>query len=178
MLRSTIQNGISTTRLADHLNDRLLSSGLMKRFTNLVIMIDTGKQCTLAGCSKSYEEFKKTGVLKNFTGYGQRPALFHEAHFNEAPLRLMTFGQTYGNDKYKESKLVIIIFFSVNPLVHRYFLLLNCVKCIFQTLLIYQNWIMFLTPNQLGLVSCNRFYLYVFAAMIKIDVFRKVQLNL
>ena len=31
MLCSTIQNGIATIRLADHLNDRLFASGLPKR---------------------------------------------------------------------------------------------------------------------------------------------------
>ena len=74
------------------------------RGTNLNIVIDTGKQSTVSGTGKIFEEFKRTGVLKHFTGYGQKPALSQESHYAEALVRLMTFADTYGNDDYKKSK--------------------------------------------------------------------------
>ena len=75
MLRNTICHGIATGRIADHLNERILASSLLKRNTNIVIMIDTGKQCTIAGFGKSYEEFMRTG---NFTGCGTKPANYSD----------------------------------------------------------------------------------------------------
>ena len=64
-----------------------------------------GKQCTFAGHGKAYDEFMKTGVLQGFTGYGQKPTSCKDPHFNEVQLRYMTFAQTYGKEKYKESEL-------------------------------------------------------------------------
>ena len=110
MLRSTIRNGIATVRLADHLNERLLVAGLPKRETNFNAVIDTGKQCTVSGIGKMYDQFLETGVLKDFTGWGTKPALSQDSHFAEAPLRLMTFADTYGNNKYKESMICSNVF--------------------------------------------------------------------
>ena len=103
MLHSTIRNGIGTIRIAEHLNARLLASGLPARKTNLNIVIDTGKQCTYLGTGECFESFKRTGLLSEFTGFGQKPAISTEDHYSEAPLRFMTFADTYGNDKYKQS---------------------------------------------------------------------------
>ena len=98
MLRSTICNGIGTICIAEHLNRRLLASGLPPRKTNLNILIDTGKQCTVSGMGEAHDTFKQMGYLQNFTGYGTKPAVSGDSHFSEAPLRLMTFFDTYGND--------------------------------------------------------------------------------
>ena len=104
MLRNTIQNGIATGHIADHLNERILAASLLKCYTNIVLMIDTGKQCTIAGSGKAFDDFKRTGVLKNFTGFGTNPATYSDSHFQEAPLRFMTFAETYDNKKTKYSK--------------------------------------------------------------------------
>ena len=109
MLRSTIRNGIGTICLAKHLNARLMALGLPERETNLNIVIDTGIQCTLAGSGKCYEKFKNTGTITSFTGCGQKPALSKDSHYSQAPLRLMTFVDMYGNSKYKESKQISLI---------------------------------------------------------------------
>ena len=49
----------------------------------------------------------KTGELKDFTGYGSVPAQFAQEHYDEAPLRVMSFAETFGNLHYdcRESKL-------------------------------------------------------------------------
>ena len=49
---------------------------------------------------KSFEEFLKSGELKNFSGFQTVPAKYHEEHFEEAPLRIMSFADTYGNMYY------------------------------------------------------------------------------
>ena len=111
MLRTTIRNGISTVRIAQHLNARLLASGLPPRKTNLNVVIDTGKQCTIAGEGESYEEFLRSGIVKFFTGWGEKPALSKDPHYAEAPLRLMNFVDTYGNDEYQKSENFIFALF-------------------------------------------------------------------
>ena len=85
------------------MNQRLSAAGLPERQTNLNIVLDTGKQCTVSGVGEMYEEFLRTGILKYFTGWGTKPAGSEDSHFEEAPLRIMTFADTYGNDKYKQS---------------------------------------------------------------------------
>ena len=104
MLRSTIRNGIGTIRIAEHLNARLIASGLPERKTNLNVMVDTGKQCMFAGSGDSFEDFQMTGLLRKFMGFGEKPAVSTDAHYSEAPLHLMNFTDTYDNDKYKKSK--------------------------------------------------------------------------
>ena len=65
-----------------------------------MLLIDTGKQCTIAGFGKVFEEFMRNGTVKNFTGCGTVPASFHEEHYDEALLRVMSFAQTFGNMYY------------------------------------------------------------------------------
>ena len=38
----------------------------VKRLTNIMLLIDTGKQCTIAGFGKVFEEFMRNGTVKNF----------------------------------------------------------------------------------------------------------------
>ena len=108
MLRNTIRHGIGTIHLADHLNARLHASGLPRRETNLSMMIDTGKQCTFSGKGESFKDYKRTGYLRGFTGYGEKPALSKDPHYSEALLRFMSLADTYGNDEYKKSEILDI----------------------------------------------------------------------
>ena len=72
-------------------------------------LIDTGKQCTIAGFGKVFEDFMRKGIVKNFMGCGTVPASFHEEHYDEALLWVMSFAQTFGNMHYDccQSKYVI-----------------------------------------------------------------------
>ena len=65
-----------------------------------MLLLNTGKQCTISGIGQVFEDFLKTGNISNFTGFGTEPAKSHEQHYQEAPLRIMTFAQTYGNMHY------------------------------------------------------------------------------
>ena len=107
MLRNAIRKRIETGRLADNLNSRIFESSLLRRLTNICLLIDTGKQCTIAGFGQAFEEFQSTGILSNFTGSGQKPATNKDPHFDEASLHIMTFSDTYDNvcEKYSESKI-------------------------------------------------------------------------
>ena len=104
MLWNTIRNGIGTIWIAEHLNARLVASGLPERKINLSMLPDTGKQCTVSGQGEAHESFIQNGSLRNFTGFGEKPAVSTDPHYAEAPLRLMNFADTYGNEKYKESE--------------------------------------------------------------------------
>ena len=107
-LRTCIRYDIGTTRIADHLYERLFkASEIPKKDTNVVILIDTSGLATVSGVGKVYENFLKTGVLENFTGYGMRPAKFDEPHFEDAPIRMMTFAESFADMDYdcRESKL-------------------------------------------------------------------------
>ena len=99
--------GIGTGRIADHYNARIAAVSNIQRSTNIVLLVDNGKQCTISGFGKLFDKFLKTGNLKDYTGFGTVPATFHEEHFQEAPLRIMTFADTFGNMHYdcRESEL-------------------------------------------------------------------------
>ena len=82
----------------------------MKRFTNIMLFLDTGKQCTIAGFGKIFDEFLKSGKVINFTGFGTTPARYEDEHFEEAPLRLMSFSETFGNMHYDCSNSICLTF--------------------------------------------------------------------
>ena len=65
-----------------------------------MLLMDNGKQCTISGLGPMFEEFLRSGEVKHFTGFKCVPAKFHEEHFEEAPLRIMSFADTYGNMHY------------------------------------------------------------------------------
>ena len=96
-LRTCVRFGIGTGRIAQHYNERISATLNIKRLTNILLAIDTGKQCTISGFGKVYDEFMRTGVVKNYTGCGTIPATCDEEHFDEAPLRIMSFADTFGN---------------------------------------------------------------------------------
>ena len=60
-----------------------------------VLVIDTGGQTTISGTGKIFDEFKESGTLKNYTGYGQEPKTFFEKGYKRAGVRYMNFDETY-----------------------------------------------------------------------------------
>ena len=69
-----------------------------------------GAQATLAGVGEVFEKFLETGILEGFTGCGQCPAKFDEEHFEDSPLRIMTFAESFYDMDYDchESKIYYI----------------------------------------------------------------------
>ena len=108
-LRTCIRYGIGTGRIADEYNSRIFAASHMQRDSNILIVLDTGKQTTVAGKGKLYEKFLQTGEIKDFSGYGSTPAKFHQEHYQRAPLCTMSFAETYGNMHYdcRQSKIVL-----------------------------------------------------------------------
>ena len=101
-LRTCIRYGIATGRIADNYNERIANSTKMvKKMAGIMICIESGSQCTLAGYGPIFDKFMETGKIENFSGFGNIPAHSKQEHFHEAPLRVMTFANTY-NDNFKE----------------------------------------------------------------------------
>ena len=110
-LRTCIRYGIGTARIVDHMYMRLFeASNIAKKDTNVVILLDTGGQATVSGVGKVYEHFLKTGLLENFTGYGTWPAKYDDEHFEGAPLRMMTFAESFADMDYncRESNIFLM----------------------------------------------------------------------
>ena len=63
-------------------------------------MLDSGNQTTHSGMGESYENFVNTGQLTGFTGCGSAPATKADDHFEDAPIRTMTFAETFGDMDY------------------------------------------------------------------------------
>ena len=47
-----------------------------------------------------YDNFLQTGEITNFTGFGQLPTKYSDDHYSEAPLRVMSFAESYGDMQY------------------------------------------------------------------------------
>ena len=100
-LRTAIQYAVGTGHIADHYHDRLFqATNQIKKLTNIVILLDTGHQTTIAGAGEVFEKFLQTGLLQNFTGYGQRPVKFDDEHFEDLDLRMMTFAEMFADMDY------------------------------------------------------------------------------
>ena len=78
-----IRYGYATQRLCEAYNSQVGHNVGKSAFG---AFIDTGRQATVAGDGKMYEDYKKTGVLHGFTGCGLSPTPFKEANSDEAPL--------------------------------------------------------------------------------------------
>ena len=78
-----------------------------------VLVIDTGGQTTISGTGKIFDEFKESGTLKNYTGYGQEPKTFFEKGYKRAGVRYMNFDETYHGMPY-DCRRVRIFFFYIH----------------------------------------------------------------
>ena len=97
-LRNAIRCSIATGRFAEELNRHISqATGIDQDLVHMMFFLDAGKQSTMVGMGRMYEEFLKSGKLEGYSGFGTRPAEFNEEHYDEAPLRIMTFSNTYGN---------------------------------------------------------------------------------
>ena len=99
-MHTCIWKGIETGRLSDALNSRLFADlhGLSK--AGIFIAIDTTHQCTFAGTGPIFENFKRTGKLENYTGFGMTPTTFYEPDFDVAKVRYINFDETYAGMPY------------------------------------------------------------------------------
>ena len=97
-LRSCVRYGIGTARIADHCNKRIFKASKIKREADFLMFVDTGKQCTISGQGKLFQEFLETGKIGNFSGKSTIPAKFSEEHFDEAPFRIMAFADSFYSD--------------------------------------------------------------------------------
>ena len=101
-LRTAIRYSIATARIADEYNQRISAANdLPKREVNMQFILDTGRQSSLAGFGKMFDNFLETNEMSNFTGYDMIPATTDKEHFDEAPIRKFAFVDTFDDKHYK-----------------------------------------------------------------------------
>ena len=110
-LRTTIRYAIATGRIAHYYNNKLLGADKNDRKVNIFMHLDTGKQSTVSGLGKIYEEYKKTGKIANYTGYGLAPVEFGDEDFDSAPYRKIDFDETYAHMPYDARRSELILSF-------------------------------------------------------------------
>ena len=113
-----IREGLAATRIADFVNEQLKVLGFSTGVTGLVICMDVCGQTMLAGEGQNFQQFLRTGTIKNYSGYGQKPAAFGEANFKNAAVRTIKYDQAFYNMPYdvrksKPNSFITIIMTSV-----------------------------------------------------------------
>ena len=99
-LLTGLREGLASIRIADYLNQKLEDQGDENVESGTLMILDTGKQCSIAGCGKIFDEFVRSGKVKYFTGYGQKPKTFYVKNFETADCRIFKFDQTYYKQPY------------------------------------------------------------------------------
>ena len=93
----SLREGLAATRIADFVNQKLRNENLIHNDSSsgAVICIDTLGQTTFAGVGKIYEDFKRTGKLMNYSGFGKEAKTFYEKDFEAAAVRMLNYDQTF-----------------------------------------------------------------------------------
>ena len=98
-LRSTvmksIREGLAAVRIAEFLNEQLKGIGIKNGIPGALIFLEVGGQCTTSGVGKIYDDFKRTGKIINYTGYGQQATRFNEPNYEKAQFRFVNFDETF-----------------------------------------------------------------------------------
>ena len=66
-----------------------------------VMCIDTGSQCSLSGVGKIYNDFKRTGSIAGYSGFGSAPVPSAHPNYAEAPYTEVRFRDTFANSTMK-----------------------------------------------------------------------------
>ena len=96
-----IRTSLSALRVGAEINDRLRQMGLPTQNFGGLVCIDTGVQCNFAGEGRIYENFKATGRLYGYTGFGSNPVQSSSQGYEDAPLREVSFADTFANSTSK-----------------------------------------------------------------------------
>ena len=96
-LCTSIREGIASLRIADFLRQKLADLGKeMRGVSGGIFLIDTGEQCTIGGVGEIFDDFRWTGKIVNYTGYGGEPAtMYDKKNYHTAPCSIMNFDETY-----------------------------------------------------------------------------------
>ena len=81
--------------IADFLNEQLRMLGKNNKPAGAVIAIDTGEQCTISGVGPMYDEFLWTDKFMDYSGFGEEATPFYDKDFEEAPLRIIKYDETF-----------------------------------------------------------------------------------
>ena len=69
------------------------------RPTGAIIMLFKPPSTTFGGHGEVYQKFRETGVISGFPGEGQQPAESTDDNYEDAPLKIMNFHETFRNLK-------------------------------------------------------------------------------
>ena len=95
-LRNAVRGGHNISRLAEYYQSRLKQElGMDMKLVGHVFVLDTGGQSTISGSGEMYEEFKRSGALVNYAGYGEVPKTFYDKGYKTASVRSMNLDETY-----------------------------------------------------------------------------------
>ena len=97
---TSLREGLAAVRIAEYINQKFGGMGTVLGPTGAVIVLENGKQCNSAGTGKMYEEFKKSGQIMHYSGFGKKPTEFYDADFSTTPYRSFKFDQTYYRQPY------------------------------------------------------------------------------
>ena len=103
-MKTAFQYGIVTKRLCDAYNERVKGFSKVQKDASIVMMLETGEQSTLSGKGVIYNEYLQTGLLQGFTGCGMTPVNFCDPNAQAAPIRKMSFADTYKGVTYKATR--------------------------------------------------------------------------
>ena len=109
---SSVREALAAVRIADFLKEKLENLDEEVGLTGLVLALDTGQQCTIAGAGPIFDEFKRSGKVINYTGYGEEPAKFYDRkNYHTAPCRSMNFDESYYKMLYDCRSLKVLSLF-------------------------------------------------------------------
>ena len=104
-LRNAIRHGFNISRLAEYVQSRMYDEvGKDKQKVGHVLVVETGGQATISGTGEIFENFKTTGKIEGYSGYGQIPLTFFEKGYRTATVRYMNFDETYHRMPYDCTK--------------------------------------------------------------------------
>ena len=138
----SLHEGLTATRIAEFLNAQLRTIGIFNRGPAVVIAIDTGAQCSIAGFGKMFDEFMWMKSLSNYTGHDRQPASFKDPNFEVALIRLVNFDETFHKMPYDVRKSMCTVWnyptmmylatifgitvSTVHKIIHRFVKILHC----------------------------------------------------
>ena len=94
-MKTCFRYGLAMKRLCDAYNDRVFGTTKIKRKSAVMMLMDTGEQCTISGSGHIFNGFKTTGVIEGFNGQGMNLTEFSDPNSDAALLWIMQFDDTY-----------------------------------------------------------------------------------
>ena len=113
---TSLREGLASIRMAEFLNRIMQSRGEENVDTGCILLLKTGKQCTVAGSGNIFKHFQETGNLENYGGPSAQPVTFYDEDFESAQYRIFKFDQTFYKMPYDCRSSTLSNIYSLNNL--------------------------------------------------------------